>query len=55
MDTVICSFQLTVYLQPNIFVGIVELQIYVCSVFTGNTLQDLSRLRETADNTESYI
>jgi hypothetical protein len=55
MDTVICSFQLTVNLEPNIFIGIVELQTYVCSVFTGNSLQDLSRLRETADNSESYI
>jgi hypothetical protein len=29
---------------------------YKCaSVYTGNTFQDLPRLRETADNTERYI
>jgi hypothetical protein len=30
--------------------------MYRCApVFTGNTFQDLLRLRETADNTERYI
>jgi hypothetical protein len=30
--------------------------IYRCApVSTGNTFQDLPRLRETADNTECYI
>jgi hypothetical protein len=30
--------------------------IYICApVPTGNTFQDLPRLRETADNTERYI
>jgi hypothetical protein len=32
------------------------IHIYMCvSVSTGNTFQDLPRLRETVDNTERYI
>ena len=38
-----------------IILGLITRIIQADPVSAGNTLQDLSRLRETADNTEGYI
>jgi hypothetical protein len=46
-------------LEPAVYILIYRIsdsRIYVSApVFTGNTFQDLPRLRETADNTKRYI
>jgi hypothetical protein len=49
------NWYLFIKIYVNSLLGIDKVEKSSAPVSTGNTFQDLPRLRETADNTERYI